>query len=129
MNAFLTSSATDEPTPTTNSRRIPTIIKLQRKNGRVVQGCDVYIGRRCVMGGWNLPQSKWANKNTVRECGSAEMAVKLYREDILNSPDLILDLIELEGKTLGCWYVKILSVSIRNIHAKQSNLQVYLILL
>ena len=37
------------------------VVKLSRVNGKVIQDCDVYIGRACFRGGWNLPASKWAN--------------------------------------------------------------------
>lgn len=79
------------------------VVKLRRKNGMVVQSCDVYIGRAWNLGGWNLAQSKWANPFTVKQCGSAAAAVQKYREYILTRPDLLDALNELEGKVLGCW--------------------------
>jgi|SRR5579885_1553734 len=41
---------------------LPTVVRLRRKkDGTIVQGCDVYVGRRFTMGGWNLEESIWAN--------------------------------------------------------------------
>lgn len=84
---------------------VPTVVRLRRTGGKVVQGCDVYIGRKLNMGGWNLPASKWANPFTVKECGSVAKAVAKYRDYLSSRPDLLSALTELEGKTLGCWCV------------------------
>lgn len=79
-----------------------TVVRIRRKGGEVVQGCDVYIGRRCTMGGWKLESSKWANPYTVKEHGR-ERACQLYREYILATPALREALEELRGKVLGCF--------------------------
>ena len=79
------------------------LVHIKRAKGVIVQDCDVYIGRACNMGGWRLPNSKWANPFTVKKEGSAEVAVSKYREYLLNKPALLKDLDELRGKTLGCW--------------------------
>jgi hypothetical protein len=55
------------------------------------------------MGGWNLPQSKWANLFTVKEYG-LEVAVNKYREYVLSNQELYHSLLELKGKHLVCWY-------------------------
>jgi hypothetical protein len=78
------------------------VVRLQRKNGTVVTDCDVYIGRRWTLGGWNLPQSKWANPFRVNEYGRDE-ALRRYYQYILTRPDLLAALPELRGKTLGCF--------------------------
>lgn len=81
------------------------VVRIRRSGGRVVQGCDVYIGRACTMGGWDLPDSKWANPYPVTKYGRDE-ALSRYRTyicaKIANNP-AIYDLDELRGKTLGCW--------------------------
>jgi len=77
------------------------VVRLKRSKGVVVQDCDVYIGRRMTMGGWNLPESKWKNPYTVKECGSNEAAVKKFEEYIRNKPELLADIEELRGKSLG----------------------------
>ena len=61
----------------------PHVVHLKRKNGKVIQNCDIYIGRQCNMGGWNLNSSKWANPFTVKECGTVEVAIEKYRDYVL----------------------------------------------
>lgn len=82
---------------------LPTVVRIKRSQGRVVQDFDVYIGRECKIGGWDLPNSKWANPYTIKRYGSAEIVVKKYRELVLKSETLLSSLPELEGKILGCW--------------------------
>ena len=77
-----------------------TVVRLKRKGGVVVQGCDVYIGRACFYGGWNLNQSCWANPFTVKQYG--DKAIEMYEDYIRKSP-LINDVFELQNKVLGCW--------------------------
>lgn len=54
------------------------------------------------MGGWNLPQSKWANPFPVKQFGREE-CIRRYEEWIKTQPELMEALPELEGKVLGCW--------------------------
>lgn len=77
-----------------------TVVHLKRKDGQIIQGCDIYIGRACNMGGWHLPQSKWYNPYTVKKY--QDQAIILYEQYIRTSA-LIGDIEELRGKTLGCW--------------------------
>lgn len=79
-----------------------TVVRIKRAGGKIIQDCDIYIGRRCTLGGWDLPESKWANPFTIKECGSAEEACRRY-EDYLRHSDLIGEIEELRGKVLGCW--------------------------
>ena len=44
---------------------VPTVVRIRRKGDRVVQDCDIYIGRAWTMGGWNLSRSKWARGLTT----------------------------------------------------------------
>lgn len=81
----------------------PTVVRIRRKGGRVVQDCDLYIGRSCTYGGWDLKKSKWANPFSVKSCGSADEACRKYREYVQNQPELMSCLGELSGKRLGCW--------------------------
>jgi hypothetical protein len=62
---------------------------------------DVYIGRENKREG--LKQSKWANPFVIGPDGSREEVLKKYEEWILTQSELINNLSELEGKTLGCW--------------------------
>jgi hypothetical protein len=81
-----------------------TVVRIRRKGGEIVQGCDVYVGRRLYMGGWRLEESDWANPFTVKQCGSNEEACKRYEVWIKTErPDLIARLSTLQGKVLGCW--------------------------
>lgn len=54
---------------------------------------DVYIGR----------PGKWGNPFVIGLDGTRREVVERYRAYLMNSPDLLASLPELEGKTLGCW--------------------------
>lgn len=61
---------------------------------------DIYIGR----------PSKWGNPFSYKENTIAKFKVKTlddclkkYREWVLKQPKLLRDLLELDGKVLGCW--------------------------
>ena len=54
---------------------------------------DVYIGR----------PSKWGNPFSIGPDGTRQEVVEKYREFVLAHPQMIEDLDELRGKTLGCW--------------------------
>ena len=54
---------------------------------------DVYIGRG----------SKWGNPFKIPRDGNREQVIEKYRQYILSKPELLNDLEELRGKTLGCW--------------------------
>jgi hypothetical protein len=67
----------------------------------------VYIGRNQSQGGWNLKKSVFENKFPVKKYGLDE-AIALYKKDlhvkIIMEPEVwIPRLLELRGKTLGCW--------------------------
>lgn len=80
------------------------VVKLRRSRAHgVVQDCDVYIGRACRLGGWNLPASPWANPFSVEQCGSRAEALRRYRAHLMQRPDLLRQLPTLRGKVLGCW--------------------------
>lgn len=89
-----------ETRTSTNLTDLTTVVHLKRKDGVVVQDCDIYIGRACNMGGWRLTQSKWHNPFTIKTHG--EKVFELYEEYIRSSP-VIKDIEELRGKRLGCW--------------------------
>lgn len=82
------------------------VVKIQRKNGEIVQDCDVYIGRACNMGGWNLKESKWHNPYNIKQYGSVDIVIDMYEKYIRSRQDLMNSLPELMGKTLGCWCKK-----------------------
>lgn len=91
------------PTKKARMDSLTTVVKIQRRNGQVVQDCDVYIGRQVSRGGWNLPNSKWANPFTVVKAGSVEKAVALFESYLLKNEELMASIGELRGKVLGCW--------------------------
>ena len=72
------------------------MIKFLKINTKVVH-CrkkhDVYIGR----------PSKWGNPFFIGKDGSRQEVIDKYEKYILSRPDLLADLHELRGKTLGCW--------------------------
>lgn len=63
---------------------------------------DVYIGRPSK---WGNPYTHLKDNHTLAEfvVSTREEAIAKYREYILGKPELLNDLHELEGKTLGCW--------------------------
>lgn len=77
------------------------VVKIRRSQGKIIQDCDIYIGRRINMGGWNLPDSKWRNPFSVKEYGREKALIKY--EKYLHKSGLINDIEELRGKVLGCW--------------------------
>lgn len=79
------------------------LVKMQRKNGVIVQDCDVYIGPRCFSGGWRLEKTKWSPPFTVKQYKEdKEKYIKIYREYLISS-NIINDIGELKDKKLGCW--------------------------
>lgn len=54
---------------------------------------DVYIGR----------PSKWGNPFAIGVDGTRDDVIRKYEEYLVNSPDLLNQIKELEDKVLGCW--------------------------
>ena len=54
---------------------------------------DVYIGR----------PSKWGNPFVLGHDGDRERVIALYRNWLMNKKELLQDIHELRGKTLGCF--------------------------
>lgn len=79
------------------------IVRIRRSGGAIVQGCDVYIGRRLNQGGWSLPQSPWANPFVIGADGTREEVLEKYKAYVAGKPELMALLPTLKGKTLGCW--------------------------
>lgn len=84
-----------------------TVVKLKRSKGEIVQGCEVYVGRRQTQGGWNLTDSIFHNPYAVKKYGLEE-SLRLYRlhlNGLLKSnPNYWVGaLLFLHGKVLGCW--------------------------
>lgn len=107
MNKTNKRRADDEISIETNKKKTkvepPKVVHLRRKNGKIVEDCDIYIGRVCNMGGWRLTQSKWQNPFPVKKFGRDE-SLKRYKDYIeKNTNNLYDQLEELAGKRLGCW--------------------------
>ena len=70
------------------------VVHLKRRGGVVVQDCDVYIGRRCQQGGWDLPHSPWANPfKLARHATPGERQLCLLRYEThvrARLPELVL---------------------------------------
>lgn len=79
------------------------VVRLRRTDDRIVQGCDVYIGREWHKGGWDFDASKWANPFRAAKASEKGETVERYRDYLMDNPDLMSQLEELKGKTLGCW--------------------------
>jgi len=60
---------------------------------KMVQEYDVFIGR----------PSKWGNPFVIGKDGTREEVIEKYRAYILKKPELLACLVELKGKTLGCF--------------------------
>jgi len=82
------------------------VVCLKRVGGRIKEQFDVYIGRACFRGGWELAESKWHNPYSIAVCGTAEKAVAAFETYLKASPVLTADIHELKGKVLGCWCKK-----------------------
>lgn len=82
---------------------LPTVVRIRRQGGQVVQDCDVYIGREQTQGDWDLSRSIWANPFKVKECKNVHEACSAYESHVRKSPELMKKLPELRGRRLGCW--------------------------
>lgn len=72
---------------------------------------NVYIGRARVIFidgvRYPLEDSIWANPYKITETQSREQVLKLYyeyiEEKLKSNPELVKELMKLDGKKLGCW--------------------------
>jgi hypothetical protein len=82
------------------------VVKLRRSGDKIVQNCDIYIGREYKKNGWNLACSKWHNPFSIQSCGGdINKCLQTYRKYLMHPKQahLIRSLPELRGKILGCW--------------------------
>jgi hypothetical protein len=68
----------------------------------------VYIGRKISMGGWNLPESIWANKfvlsnKQLEDPEALTKCLRKYERYVRSKPELMTQLPSLQGKTIACW--------------------------
>lgn len=66
---------------------------------------DVYIGRPSK---WGNPYTHILDRETLAEfiVNSREEAISKYREYLTNNEELMGSIMELDGKTLGCWCIQ-----------------------
>jgi|SRR5581483_891175 len=79
------------------------LVQLKRKKGQLVNAYDIYIGRACYRGGWNLSQSDWHNPFKITECKNREDCLQRYFDYLKKKPELLSRLSELKGKIIGCF--------------------------
>jgi hypothetical protein len=92
---------------TTTEGKSTTVVRIRRRDGKIVAPCDIYIGRAMTQGGWNLKTSKWANPFTLAQYkGDRAACLAAYRTHVEARPDLMMALEELRGHVLGCWCVE-----------------------
>jgi hypothetical protein len=70
-----------------SERSLTTVVHCKRDR------YDVYIGR----------PSKWGNPYVVGQEGDRAEVIARYERWLKSQPQLLADLRELAGKTLGCW--------------------------
>jgi hypothetical protein len=83
-------------------RKMPEILNLRGRGGVVPTGA-VYVGGRLYRGPWRLPASKWANPFKIGRDGTREEVIAKYRAWLVQQPELMATLPELQGKDLACW--------------------------
>ena len=82
---------------------MPKVVNLSGRKPQVVRNHEVYIGHRQPRGGWNLPETKWANPFKIGRDGTREEVIAKYEAWLRAQPELIAALPELRGKDLACW--------------------------
>lgn len=92
---------------------VPKVVRLRIKDKKVVQGCDVYVGRAQRQGGWNLEASLWANKKLQSDSDEERAnSINNYRQEIMlkitSNPTLWIPMLKnmvSQGRPLllGCW--------------------------
>jgi hypothetical protein len=60
---------------------------------------EIYIG--CAF--LEFAASRWGNPFPLRRESGRKIVLRRYVEYLLAEPDLLVDVRELRGKTLGCW--------------------------
>ena len=82
---------------------LPRVVRIRRKGGRILQGCDCYIGRAVKKGKWNLDASIWANPFQRNPRLPAGSTLQAYEQYVRANPILMHEIPLLAGKTLRCW--------------------------
>ena len=82
---------------------LPRVVRIHRKGGKILQSCDVYIGRAVKKGGWKLDASIWANPFKRTKGLAPGSTLLAYEQYVRSNPNLMHRIPLLAGKTLGCW--------------------------
>nr|QBK93164.1 MAG: uncharacterized protein LCPAC403_02980 [Pithovirus LCPAC403] len=86
---------------------LPIPVRIRIKGGKIIQDCEVYMGRPCNMGGWSkVDQVSKGNKRWCNPYKGPEAAEKyeIYiREKIDKDPTMLKELKSFGGITIGCW--------------------------
>lgn len=81
----------------------PTVVRIRRKRGEIVEACDVYIGRHMFQGGWRLRASAWCNPFRIGKDGTRADVLDKYEAYVRRNERLMDNLSSLAGMKLGCW--------------------------
>jgi hypothetical protein len=94
-----------------NEKQRPKVINLKGKRDTLGPSLEhaedvIYVGRRMTQGGWKLKDSVFANPFKTKDHG--EKVIAIYRDHLMREigkdPErLIPMLMDMQGKTLGCW--------------------------
>jgi hypothetical protein len=76
---------------------------MKRRHGEVVYEYDIYVGRHCYRGGWELPASIFANPYPVGTRHTREESLRLYWNHLFEHQHLLEQLPTLAGKRVGCF--------------------------
>lgn len=82
------------------------VVHLKKKNGKIVNEYDVYIGRKINNKYWQLPQSKFCNPFSIRQYemkgmnkeAARKASIKAYKKYLEKNTFLKAHLFELVGK-------------------------------
>ena len=109
----------------------PTTVRIRIKGGKVVQDCDIYVGRSCTMGGWSryekvkkgnptwLNPFKVSQKKYSGEKDKLAAVLKDYEEYIRDkmTPEMKEELRGFAGRSLGCFCTNMGSIDNPKCHA------------
>lgn len=79
------------------------VVRLRRRRGKIIQDCEIYIGRKIQMGGWHLRGSIWQNPFHLNGERGRKAVLEKYRRYVESNESLMNELHTLKGKRLGCW--------------------------
>ena len=69
---------------------LPRVVRIHRKGRKILQSCDVYIGRAVKKGGWKLDASIWANPFKRTKGLAPGSTLLAYEQYVRSNPNLII---------------------------------------